>query len=129
MIGQGSTVEIKLAAVEPRATLQVGVAIVLVAQVYAVPLDALTAATRTGQRAAEARQVAMYLAHVVFRMSLAGVARGFGRDRTTVRHACRQVEQRREDPELDRFVAWLEALLRHAAGKPAQRVQLEETVQ
>lgn len=96
---------------------QVGVAQIMVAHVYGVPLDSLMAGTRRDRRAAEARQVAMYLAHVVFRMSLGAVARGFGRDRTTARHACRHVEAMREDPERDRLLGWLEMALREMAGE------------
>jgi chromosomal replication initiation ATPase DnaA len=91
----------------------------MVAQVYRVPLGAVMASTRHAPRAAEARQVAMYLAHVVFRMNMAAIARGFGRDRTTVRHACRNVERLREDPERDRLVARLEILLRDPCGATA----------
>lgn len=58
---------------------------------------------------ARARQVAMYLAHVGFGMSLARVADAFGRDRSTVAHGCRLIEDRREDPEFD---AWMETLER-----------------
>jgi chromosomal replication initiation ATPase DnaA len=92
-----------------------GVTQILVAHVYGVSLDALLAATRKGRRAAEARQVAMYLAHVALRMNLAAVARNFGRDRATARHACRRVEEMREDPERDRLLARLEMLLRDSA--------------
>lgn len=99
-----------------RAPAGLGVTQVMVAHVYGVSLESLLAATRCDRRVAEARQVAMYLAHVVLRMSLAAVARGFGRDRTTASHACRHIENMREDPELDRLVAWLEVLLREAAG-------------
>ena len=49
----------------------------------------------------------MYLAHVGFGMSLARVASAFGRDRSTVAHACRQVEDKRDDPAFD---AWMETL-------------------
>lgn len=54
-----------------------------------------------------ARQVAMYLAHVGFGMSLARVADAFSRDRSTVAHSCHIIEDRRDDPEFD---AWLETL-------------------
>ena len=54
-----------------------------------------------------ARQVAMYLAHVGFGMSLARVAEAFGRDRSTVAYACHAIEDRRED---ERFDAWMETL-------------------
>ena len=56
---------------------------------------------------ARARQVAMYLAHVGFGMSLTRVADAFGRDRSTVAHACHTVEDRRDD---ERFDAWIETL-------------------
>lgn len=56
---------------------------------------------------AKARHVSMYLAHVGFGMSLARVASAFGRDRSTVAHACRQVEDKRDDPAFD---AWMETL-------------------
>lgn len=100
----------------PTAT-RLGFAQIMVAHVYGVPLDELLAPTRKDRRAAEARQVAMYLGHVVFRMSLASVGRVFGRDRSTASYACRHVEDLREDPELDRLIAWLEVLLRNASGE------------
>ena len=98
-----------------------GVTQVAVAHVYGVPLDQLLAATRKDRRAAEARQVAMYLAHVALGMNLSVVARGFGRDRSTACHACRHVEELRENPEIDRQMTSLEALVRSAAGTGAQQ--------
>ena len=65
------------------------------------------ARTRRSRAAAFARQVAMYLAHVGAGLSLARVAAAFGRDRSTVSHACHLIEDRREDPQFD---AWIEAL-------------------
>lgn len=97
-----------------------GAAQSLVAQLYGVPLEALLAATRGDPQAAEARQVAMYLGHVVFRVSLAAVARSFGRDRTTASHACRRIERRREDPFFDDHLACMEQLLRNAARMRAR---------
>jgi chromosomal replication initiation ATPase DnaA len=66
-------------------------------------------------RAVFARQVAMYVASVGFGMSQARVAAAFGRDRSTVAHACRQIEERRDDPSFDR---WIEALEQSAATAP-----------
>ena len=43
----------------------------------------------------------MYLAHVVCGLSLTEVGALFARDRTTAAHACRVVEDRRDDAELD----------------------------
>lgn len=53
-------------------------------------------------------QIAMYLAHVGFGMSMARIARAFGRHRTTVTHACHLVEDRRDDPRFDRLLDCLE---------------------
>ena len=58
----------------------------------------------------------MYLAHVTFGLSYAEVGRAFGRDRTTAAHACRLIEDRREDPDLDTALADLEHVLRRDRG-------------
>ena len=54
----------------------------------------------------------MYLAHVGCGLSLTEVGRLFTRDRTTVGHACGLVEDRREDPALDRALELLEGIVR-----------------
>lgn len=59
-----------------------------------------------------ARQLAMYLCHVVGDMSLSVVAAEFGRDRSTVSHACHAIEDRRECPIFDRQIEHLERDLR-----------------
>ncbi|RDJ23551.1 chromosomal replication initiator DnaA [Bosea caraganae] len=64
---------------------------------------------RGTQAAARSRQMAMYLAHVVFGLSFTRVGICFGRDRTTVRHACALIEDRRDDPRHDLALAALEA--------------------
>jgi chromosomal replication initiation ATPase DnaA len=51
-------------------------------------------------------------------MNLAEIARAFGRDRSTAAHAVHLIEDLRDDPELDRTIGWMEALLRSAAGMP-----------
>ena len=86
----------------------------LTAMAFDVPVDTLRARTRCRARIAFARQVAMYLAHTVFGVSQTHVARGFGRDRTTVMHACALIEDRRDDPRLDRRLAEVEAVLEAA---------------
>jgi hypothetical protein len=50
----------------------------------------------------------MYLAHVVCGLTFAEVSRIFGRDRTTVAHACAIVEDRRDDIVFDRCLDYLE---------------------
>ncbi|KQV63808.1 helix-turn-helix domain-containing protein [Rhizobium sp. Root1220] len=54
------------------------------------------------------RQIAMYVCHVALQIPLFEIARAFGRDRTTVGHACHVVEDRRDDPAFDEFVAAVE---------------------
>jgi chromosomal replication initiation ATPase DnaA len=61
--------------------------------------------------AAFARQTAMYLAHVHFGLTLSQVGRNFGRDRTTVAHACARIEDSRDDPKVESVLACLEAAL------------------
>lgn len=75
-------------------------------------------ALRTGRgprRIAFARQLAMYLTHVGFGLTLTEVGACFERDRTTVRHACVLIEDRRDQPVFDLAVTALEAGLAHLA--------------
>ncbi|MCF2522984.1 helix-turn-helix domain-containing protein [Bradyrhizobium sp. G127] len=85
-------------------------------------LDAaeLEAGLRGSQRVAFARQIAMYLAHVCFELSFESVGRAFGRDRTTVAHACRVVEDGRDDIWFDCRIATLDLVCRAAIGGDAR---------
>ena len=60
---------------------------------------------------ARARQIAMYLLHTSLSASYGEVARAFRRDRTTVSHACRLIEDMRDDPRHDALLCRLEAVL------------------
>lgn len=64
--------------------------------------------TRGRKPVAFARQVAFYAMHVHFGHSLSSTARLFGRDRTTVAHACRLVEDRRDEPAVGRIIGTIE---------------------
>lgn len=81
----------------------------VIAATFAVSLDELRANTRRAAPVAFARQCAMYLAHVVLGLSCAEVGRLFGRDRTTAAHACRLVEERRDDPLFDALISAMES--------------------
>lgn len=61
-----------------------------------------------------ARHVAAYLCHVGFEMSLARIAAAFGRDRSTIAHACHVIEDRREDGAFDVWISGLEKMLQQA---------------
>jgi hypothetical protein len=55
-----------------------------------------------------ARQIAMYLLHVAFRLPMIAVGEAFRRDRTTVTHACHMIEDGRDDPRFDQLIDELE---------------------
>lgn len=93
----------------------VGLAQAVVASAYGVTLREMRTRTRKIQ-AQEARQLATYLARVVFEIGLRELARETGRSPGTTCHACRKVEQRRDRPEFDRAVDYLEMQLRAAAA-------------
>lgn len=91
---------------------------VTVAAALDLPAEELAAKTRRTAPVAFARQISMYCAHVTFGWSLTEAGAVFSRDRTTAAHACRVVEDRRDEPEIDRLVgdvehalhAWLNAM-------------------
>jgi chromosomal replication initiation ATPase DnaA len=84
-------------------------AIALAALAYSIEPEDIFAPTRLRARVAIARQVAMYVSHVTLGLSLAAVGRRFGRDRTTAAHACRLVEDLRDDVRFDYALSHLEA--------------------
>ena len=83
-----------------------------------VPALDITARDKRGHRAVRARHTCMYLAYVIFQWPLERVGAAFGRDRTTAGHACRLIEDRRDDPAFDAGLEALEACLRVAPGAP-----------
>ncbi len=84
---------------------------VAVAACRRVPPRRLRAARRGRRPISQARQTAMYLAHVAFGMTLTRVGICFGRDRTTVRHACARLEDSRDDPRREFGLGALETAL------------------
>lgn len=62
------------------------------------------------------RQIAMYVSHVVLSLSLSDIGAAYGRDRTTVGHACNVVEDRRDDAAFDAFVAAIERVVLSVFG-------------
>lgn len=84
---------------------------------FAVPIDELLSTSRRTPYIAFARQSAMYVAHVRFGLSFSDVGCGFGRDRTTAAHACRLVEDRRDDPAVDMVLGSLESACDALSGR------------
>jgi chromosomal replication initiation ATPase DnaA len=92
----------------------------LVSRQRAVPPPLLLHRSRGDAPVAAARQLAMYLTHVVLRRSYAEIGSFFGRDRTTVAYACARIEDLRELPEIEAEVARLEEeLARHGVPNGA----------
>lgn len=119
--GRGRVIPFERARGEDRAALAVAA---IVAQRRCIPLARLLHRSRCEAWIAEARMLAMYLAHVVLGRTYAEVGEAFGRDRTTVAHACARIEDMRDARTFDEEVSALESEigaaapeeLRHAAG-------------
>lgn len=78
---------------------------------FSVGSDDLCAATRGRCDVAFARQTGMYLARVALGMTLSDAGFLFSRDRTTASHACRLVEDLRDDPDFDTLLDAIEAFV------------------
>jgi chromosomal replication initiation ATPase DnaA len=89
----------------------------LAAAMFNVSSLELRLAKRCSPGVARVRQIAMYVAHVVLEISMREVGVGFGRDRTTVLHACHQIEDLRDDEEFDAIVATFERVAKVAFGQ------------
>jgi hypothetical protein len=63
----------------------------------------------------------MYLLHVGLGLSMREIGEAFGRDRSTVGHACRVIEDRRDEGTFDRLLDCLERALTGLAGGLAIR--------
>jgi chromosomal replication initiation ATPase DnaA len=82
----------------------------------AIPQSEIAGKPRT-QRVARARQIAIYLAHVGFGLNYTHLGEAFGRDRTTIRHACGRIEDARDEIRFDRALDFLENALRLQAAR------------
>jgi chromosomal replication initiation ATPase DnaA len=100
-----------------RDRLTVGFVTHLVSLATGVPAAEISAPRRATHAAVRARQLAIYLTHITFHWPLTRVAFAFGRDRTTCGHACRKIEDMREDATFDRRLSDLEACLRQAPAR------------
>ncbi len=94
---------------------QCNLAVILVADHFNVPISEIMRKTRSSAPTAFARQIAIYIAHTTLSVSYKRAAMFFGRDRTTIAHACRTVEDRRDDMTFDARVSTVENLVREAS--------------
>ena len=82
-------------------TVDIGVVVSVVSSGLLIDPAHVMGPTRSRAPIAFARQVSMYVSHVALGLSLTEVGRKFGRDRTTAAHACRLVEDLRDDRDFD----------------------------
>ncbi len=77
-----------------------------------VPWPGLKNPSRGRRRESQARQVAIYLPHLIWGLDFMDLSRMTGRERTTVRHACRCVATARGRASFDRQLSILEQAIR-----------------
>jgi len=80
-------------------------------QVHATQPDYLIGPSRGSRHLSRARQKMQYLAHVGFGLSFTQIGVGMQRDRTSVAHACRQIEDSRDCPSMDKALFFSEIAL------------------
>ncbi|MBO6719131.1 MAG: chromosomal replication initiator DnaA [Rhizobiaceae bacterium] len=83
----------------------------LAAAFFNLPSRELRRAGRSSGEISRVRQIGMYVSHVVLGLSMTEVGKGFGRDRTTVMHACHLVEDLRDDEDFDHIIARTEHIV------------------
>ena len=93
----------------------------IAAELFGLPSKEIRRQGRTTLQVVRVRQVAMYVAHVVLGLTTREIGRGFGRNHTTVQHACHVVEDMRDEAAFDQVVARTERiaaiLLRSRIGR------------
>jgi len=94
----------------------------ITAHLFQIPVEDLRSRTRRHASAALARQVAMYVCHVSLGLTFSDVGGLFGRDRTTASHACKVVEERRDERDFDEFLKRIEDAVATLGAAPGPRV-------
>lgn len=82
-----------------------------VSSIFAVNAEAVSKYRRGSPSVVRVRQIVMYLAHIALGLSPVEVALVLNRDRSSVKLALRVIEDGRDDPAFDQFLACLEASL------------------
>ena len=87
-----------------------------IATIFAVNAEAVSKYRRGSPSVVRVRQIVMYLAHVALGLSPAQIALVLDRDRSSVTLALRVIEDGRDDPAFDQFLARLEESLKCERG-------------
>lgn len=83
----------------------------VVAELVMMTSDRVTVRRDRRRMLCHVRQIAMYVCHVSLSIPLSEIGQAFGRDRTTVSHACHVVEDRRDDSAYDELIATVERIV------------------
>ncbi len=83
----------------------------MVASAFQLSGERLLRHDRGNAKAARARQVSVYLMHTCLSLTLTEIARVYGKDRTTIGHGCRVVEDLRDTPAFDDRIIELEQMV------------------
>lgn len=108
--------------------LLVRIAIQIVAMANGLRPEEITQPCRGTSNVSKARQIACYLLHTSLSLSLVDISSYFQKDRTTIGHACRLVEDWRDEPKFDDELIELEKtvlLLRNLAMENLEGVASE----
>lgn len=71
-----------------------------------------------------ARQIAMYLMHIMLGRSLTNVGVFFDRDRTTIAYACAKIEDMRDEPSFDDEIAAFEEAIAESIEHRVRALQV-----
>ncbi|MEM9329954.1 MAG: helix-turn-helix domain-containing protein [Pseudomonadota bacterium] len=97
---------------EQKSDLVIRATIQIVAVAFELDPDALLKPQRGSAKIARSRQVSCYLLHTSLSLPLVEIGKIFGKDRTTIGHACRLVEDLRDEPSFDDRIVELEKTIR-----------------
>jgi chromosomal replication initiation ATPase DnaA len=89
-----------------------------VAASYRVPVSAVIGRAR-GKQVVAARQVSIYLSHVLLSRPMDEIAKMFDRHHSTVSYACHRVEDLRDEPRFDARLARIEGKWEAGSGEGA----------
>ena len=93
----------------------------IIAQERGVAMSKMLRRSRGSGRAASARQLAIYLSHILLERPQDVVGYLFSRDRSTVVHSVNAVEDRRDNPKLEAELVRIEARLRECQQAPEMK--------
>ncbi len=86
----------------------------MVASAFELTSERLLRVDRGSASANRARQISIYLMHTVLSFPLVKIARVYKKDRTTIGHACRVIEDLRDNPAFDDKIIELEEIVQTA---------------